>query len=289
MPGLGVTVELDLREAISAKDREGLRELFGQHHLLHFVAPNLSSEAQLDLFETFGKAIPAVMDGKLEMYVSNVRSDGYLGNYELEWHIDGSFVPEPYLANCLYAIDVLARKSATRFASAASAYDRLPSALKEKLAYLQVINTNEISTKLGERVATHGPNLVAAAHRFVSHHPVTGIPYIGANKYQTDCVLGQDSTESAALLEEVYGYVYSSEHVYEHWWQNGDCVIWDNLVVHHARGAVLNVGNRTLRRFTSGPASIARQFSEKQRAVMEASLRARVGPDARRRVEEATP
>jgi taurine dioxygenase len=283
MPGLGVKVELDLARPPSDEIREELRRLFNTHHLLFIEAPDLSSAAQLDLFETLGKAIPATTDGKVEMIVSNARSDGYLGNYELEWHCDGSFVPEPFIANCLYAMDVAERKSATRFVSAAAGYARLPQKLKDAVAYLQVFNTNEIKVERGRRVATLGADLAGAAHRLVSRHPVTGVPYIAANAYQTDCVIGLDPDGSRALLREIYLYLYAPDHVYEHWWRNGDLVIWDNMLVQHSRGDMSDVGTRTLRRFTIGTALVADQLPARQRELMEASFRARVGQDARRR------
>jgi taurine dioxygenase len=267
IPGLGVKVELDLTQAISEDIRSQLRTLFDHYYLLFIEAPNLSAEKHLDLFETFGRAIPATTDGKVQMIVSNVLEGGYLGSYELEWHIDGSFMAEPFLVNCLYALDVVDRSSATRFVSAAAAFERLPEDLKHELR---------------KRVATFGTDLVAAAHRLVSHHPRTGAPYLAANAYQTDSVIGLDPDESRKLLQQVYEYMYSPEHVYEHWWRNGDLIIWDNRVVQHSRGNVAAVGARTLRRFTSGPATVLEQLPARQRAVMTAAFRARLGPDAQK-------
>lgn len=280
IPGLGVKVDVDIAGVLTDSVKQELKWLFDQHHLLFIEAPNLSSELQLEVMEIFGTVIPASMDGKLEMLVSNTHPDGYLGKYEVDWHIDGSFMPEPFRLNCLYAMELEDGKSSTQFVSAATAVDRLPKDLRDKLHYLQVINTVESTTQRGKRVETHGSDLIAAAHRIISSHPVTGIPYLAANAYQTDCIIGLNGEESNVLLQEVYRHMYSPETVYEHWWNKGELVIWDNLIVQHARGDVSNVGNRTLRRFTVGPATNAEQLPERQRDMMLTNMLARIGPKA---------
>ena len=49
---------------------------------------------------------------------SRPRLAGLLGDKELVWHSDVIFAPDPYLAIGLYAFDVQAGRSSTRFASA---------------------------------------------------------------------------------------------------------------------------------------------------------------------------
>ncbi len=284
IPGLGAKVVVDFATALDAATRAALSELFERHHLLFIEAPGLTREAQLELFSSFG-VLNTIPDGRDEILVSNVLADGYLGSYELEWHTDGSYLAEPYDANCLYAIDVQAGRSATRFVSSAEAWRRMPESLQKKLQYLQILNTSEIKTPRGERLATHGPDLLAAAHRIVDYRPGNPTPYITANVYQTDCVLGMDAATSRALLDEVYAILYDERHVYEHSWKNGDFVVWDNRVVHHARGDMSNVGARTLRRFTAGGAPSVEQIPWPQMEKLQKNFRARLGPDGKPRAE----
>ena len=128
--------------------------------------------------------------------------------------------------------------------------------------------TSEIKTPRGERLATHGPDLLAAAHRIVDYRPGNPTPYITANIYQTDCVLGMDAATSRALLDEVYAILYDERHVYEHSWKNGDFVVWDNRIVHHARGA-----------------PSVEQIPWPQRETLQKNFRARLGPDGTPRAE----
>ena len=44
--------------------------------------------------------------------------------------------------------------------------------------------------------------------------------------------------------------MYAPDNVYEHTWQVGDLLVWDNLALQHARDAVN--GRRTLRRVPVG-------------------------------------
>ena len=59
----------------------------------------------------------------------------------------------------------------------------------------------------------------------------------------------QSEEESDALLAELFSYLYADDAVYEHSWQADDLVVWDNLALQHARGAV-GEGARTLQRVT---------------------------------------
>ena len=279
VPGLGVKVDVDVVTDLRQSVKDELLSLFNEYHLLFIEAPNLSAERQLEIMEIFGTAIAASPDGNLELTVSNAVPEGYLGKFELVWHIDGSFMPEPFLASCLYGLDLKDGISSTRYVNVSSAIDRLPKELKDKMEYLQVINTVEVKTERGKRVETHGSDLIAAAHRLISPHPIKGIPYITANAYQTDCIIGLNGDESSAFLNELFEHMYSSEFVYEHWWCKNQLVIWDNLMVQHARGDVSDVGTRTLRRYTVGPAPAIDQLPDKQREWLTTNFYARKGPD----------
>jgi taurine dioxygenase len=67
---------------------------------------------------------------------------------------------------------------------------------------------------------------------------------------QTDSIVGCSEDESEALLGACWSTLYAPDNVYEHFWQVGDLVVWDNLALQHARDAVQ--GRRTLRRVPVG-------------------------------------
>ena len=280
-PTLGVKVEIDITSPLSSTLRGELRRLLSKHYLLFIEADGLSLEQQVDIASIFGRVIPTSIDPRIETIVSNIRADGYLGHQELEWHTDATFLVEPFRAGVLFALDLQAGESATRFISASRAVERLPSDLRARLRFLQVVNTtsggteNVTSSVMGKRVATFGSDLPAAVHPVIAKHPVTGVEYLTPNSYHSDCILGMNGEESQALLKEIYHHFYSTDEIYEHWWKNGDLIIWDNLAVYHSRADVSKVGPRTLRRVSVGVATFAEQIPPRQYADYEKDLRAR--------------
>lgn len=287
---VGARVDTRLDEDFSDADRDQLRQLFAKYHLLYFEASGLEIDRELEVFEIFAKAIPPMPFGdNLEVIISNTREDGLLGSYEIDWHQDGSFFVEPFTVMSMHALDVEDGRSSTKFADTVHAAARLPDKLKETLRYRQVINTSEIDIERGRRLAETGGDLIASAHRILSTHPVTGQTYVAANSYQSDCVLGLGVSDSSELLAELYEHIYAPENVYEHWWNKGDLVIWDNLAVHHARGDVTDVGARTLRRFTAGTATMREQMPPRHLAKIEADMKSRLGPKATRRLMDGEP
>jgi taurine dioxygenase len=81
-------------------------------------------------------------------------------------------------------------------------------------------------------------------------HPVTGAAILYTSAMQTDSIVGLPEHESEDLLARCWDILYAPDNVYEHAWQIGDLLVWDNLALQHARDAV--TGPRTLRRVPVG-------------------------------------
>ncbi len=80
-------------------------------------------------------------------------------------------------------------------------------------------------------------------------HPRTGRPLLYVSEMGTSHVVELPRAESDALLAELFAILYDPALVYEHTWRTGDLVIFDNLLMQHARGDVLADGpTRTLRK-----------------------------------------
>ncbi len=54
--------------------------------------------------------------------------------------------------------------------------------------------------------------------------------------------------ESAELIAEVRSHFHNKDFAYEHDWRTGDLILWDNLVLQHARLPFDPNVTRTLRR-----------------------------------------
>jgi taurine dioxygenase len=191
-------------------------------------------------------------------YVSNVRPGGGLGTFELSFHHDLGHVPTPLAGLSLYAVDVAPGQAATRFANGCLAYDGLSEAEKTELEGLQslFIGNYTTTTSLVEESRASMRNLdptwPRVVHPVVIPHPVTGRPCVYVNEMQTVEILGLDDDRSDALLDRLMSLLYDPANVYDHEWRNHDLVVWDNLVVQHARRKVGDDEPRTLRRVVFG-------------------------------------
>ena len=244
--GFGVeVVGLDVRIATSSADRARVVDAFFDRHLvLVRDQPQVSVDEQLAFASWFGairtpsrEIHPHLRDTDLRYtYLSNTREDGTGGaNAELVPHQDYSFA-EPVGAICLYAIEVSTTGGETGFIDAAAAYTNLPAALRERIDSLSAVHF--------ERFA-RGPVPSRVQHPVVLHHPVTGIPILFVDPLFTESIpeAGDDS-----LLVELQASFTAPAIQYWHCWRPGDLLIWDNLVLQHARHEFPPTDRRTIRR-----------------------------------------
>jgi len=67
----------------------------------------------------------------------------------------------------------------------------------------------------------------------VRTHPVTGRKGLFINEAHTSHIAGLPKAESDALLKEICAHVIKLEFQYEHHWQAGDLLMWDNCAAQH--------------------------------------------------------
>jgi taurine dioxygenase len=241
----GIEVMIDPAAELRGEQKAALRTLYARDGLLRFksVEP-LSMEAQAEFCRIFG---PVPRDLHDTYLVSNRAPDGILADLELLFHHDITYVPAPFLAGCLHAVDVAPGVSPTRFASGFLAYERMPQKLRDRIDGVKAVfvrpRVEDRRCRLTD--AWSGDN--CAVHALVQRQRGTGRPYVFANSHHTALVCGLSEQDSDALLQELFSYLYVEDGVYEHTWTNGDMVFWDNLALQHARAKVTG-GVRTLQR-----------------------------------------
>jgi taurine dioxygenase len=246
IPGapFGIELEADLSRAFGNAEKGALRNLFAQDGLLLFRNQSLTMDQQLDASEIFGPVMRGAMDNYL---ISNVEEEGLLGDGELLFHVDIPFVPAPYLGGSLQALDVESGVSATRFASAFRAWEQLPEDLQRRIDGKTVLHVR--GRELGRRtmLSDSQPGDNCAVHSLVGQQEGTGRPYLFACMDMAALIIGLSEPGSDALLEELFGHLYATENIYEHHWQNGDLIVWNNRAIQHARSPI-EKGRRTLQR-----------------------------------------
>ena len=59
-------------------------------------------------------------------------------------------------------------------------------------------------------------------------------------------IVGKDEQESQALIEALADHIVSPQFIYQHRWEVGDVVVWDNCTVQHRAVQDYDLPNRRL-------------------------------------------
>ena len=161
------------------------------------------------------------------------------------WHTDGHFLERPNMYSMLYALEVPRDDRGnplgpTRFVSTAYAYAQLPEAMKQRLQGLKSVNSLAAvyATMHKAKVGTQRAPLTEEQKREVVHpvvrtHPATGEKCIYVSKAATLRILDMPQDESDALIDELSAWIVRESVVYNHCWQVGDLLLWDNCGAQH--------------------------------------------------------
>jgi taurine dioxygenase len=72
------------------------------------------------------------------------------------------------------------------------------------------------------------------------------------NSFYTSHLVDVPLEEGEAILTDLFARLRAADNVYEHAWQPGDLVVWDNFAVQHARPPFHGTSaRRTLRRVST--------------------------------------
>jgi taurine dioxygenase len=263
---LGVDLSRDLPEATI----DAIKAAWAQHLVLVFRGQTLSQEQQLRFAARFGelgerktaqardeirdRASGVLQTDSRVMLVSNLMVDGKpvgaFGDGEMWFHIDSGYSARPYRYTFLYAVELPSTGGHTLFSNMYKAYEAVPPALKAKLAGRKALHIHEY--KRTEKVDVP-EDLSRSLHYFqpiFTTHPVTRRKTLFVDRLMTARIEGMSSGESDAILEQLYEIGERRDFIYEHEWQLGDVLMWDNRSTIHARTWFPPEENRLLRRCT---------------------------------------
>lgn len=252
----GVEVRgLDLREAADDVTADALRDAFRRHRLLLLRGQDITTEQQTRFASIFGEVTLREKNRvrsaeATAQHVSNVREDGVFGTGELDFHLDQLFQPIPLAALILYAIEVPDEGGDTRFSDSVSAIDRMPSALRERIAALSCRNAYTFAGSLAKdwNVDDAQQQQISNVHPMIWRETPDDRGALWVNKLSSLEVVGLPPEEGGALMQEARSYLYDDAIIYTHHWLPGDLVIWDNRRLQHARTPFDPAARRTLRR-----------------------------------------
>lgn len=175
---------------------------------------------------------------------------GALGQGEMWFHTDKCYVERPHRFSFLYGIVIPTEGGHTKFASLCEAYDRLPEQLKKEFEGRMVMQGHQYGA--GRRIDINADLATIHHHQqpLVVTNPDSARKGLYISSQNTMWIEGMERAESETLLHDLLERVESPDIIYEHVWQVGDFVAWDNLSCLHARTDWPKEQLRKLRRCT---------------------------------------
>jgi taurine dioxygenase len=251
--GFGAEViGLDPSHDIDPDTRAALRKAFDERGVLLFRGLDIDFAWQDDLCRMLiGDDSPGDLSKRREMHVSNKEEDGLAPSGRLMFHADMMWHKEPFQVLSLYAINTEPGSATTTLTSSANAWDKLPGSLRSEVEGRHARHqTGQVYHRGGEDLLMPKRSQEQSTIKPLPQtHPRTGKPLLYVSQQMTHNVVELPEEESETLLQKLFDHLYSPEMVYEHEWQTGDLLVFDNITMQHSRGNVLKDGpTRTLRK-----------------------------------------
>ena len=184
------------------------------------------------------------------------RPIGGLGDGELQWHSDQSYMLMPATGAALYALELPPSGGETFWVDLRAAYAALPRQLRARIAQKRGIFDytkrlagygRETDSQISEEARRLTPPV---SHALIYAHPETGDRSLYLDATTTVGIDDMDTASGLTLLDEVYENGTRDEFVYAHQWQVGDLVLWDNGFTLHRRTPFDPAARRLMKRLT---------------------------------------
>ena len=266
-PALGAEIgNADIAAGISHKDFQTIFAAWHQYGLALLRGQSITEEQQIVFGGMFGEVSPWSrfaddQQGKNAnpyiMLVSNLKENGeYVGSLqegEIEFHSDGIYTEDPTAATMLYAVEPTEHGGETAFCNMYMAYATLDDDIKARIEgrkALHAFTYNSLVTADNEAKLDDLDQVAHCTHPMVRTHPVTGRKALYVNRLMTREIVGMDDIESREVLAQLYDHLENPQFVYQHKWQKGDLLIWDNRCLTHARRDFPPGETRIMKRLT---------------------------------------
>ena len=258
---------VDLSRRLSNDLFAELDGLLAEHGVLVFRRQLLGEEDLVRFAAGFGELERTIYTKGVSpyhpevIYISNLKYPdggnlGLLGDQELDWHSDQTYRTRPATGSMLYGLEVTSSSGCTYWANQYLAYESLPGEVKRAIdgrsgvfSYakrLEVFYPKE--QKNDQDLKKRAPE--SAAHPIVLVNPVTGRKALYADPVTLLEIQGLSTEENERLLAILAEHCAVPEAVYQHRWQQGDVVFWDNGCTLHRRDPIQADRARFMKRMT---------------------------------------
>lgn len=229
---------------------EQIHAAFLEFGFLIFPRQFLTEQQNIEFGERFG---PLEFGGAPMANQKRLQEGSYGKVYDLDtqlmrtnvgneaWHTDSTYKPISSKCAMLSAVTVPDEGGETELADTRAAYAALDQATKDRIEHLSAYHSTQYSQAndvgdfppSGDNSIYHGE---AYLRPLVKTHPEAGVKnlFIGRHAFG---IPGLTRAESRALLTSLLDFVLTDEkRIYQHHWQPGDTLIWDNrALLHRAR------------------------------------------------------
>lgn len=249
--------------------RAEMEALFWQHGMIVFEDVEQSDEMQLAISTIFGplkehpvKAVARVDGDRLPGVIALhtrphsggvVEVDGKRVSHWLPWHFDHCYNDELNRAGVLRAVTIVDEGGITGFMDGVALYAAFPQDLRDRIEaheVLYTLSTHYTHLKFGrpaqyreiepkpssDAFRAQAAAMSRAIHPAVWTRPGTGEKVLHVSSYMAEGLVGAETAEGDALLEEVCQAINALAGAcsYHHKWRPTDMVIWDNTRMLHA-------------------------------------------------------
>jgi alpha-ketoglutarate-dependent taurine dioxygenase len=237
-PRIGSEIRTDLDTLLSGREASTIRDVLERRGLVFFRGLDIGDEEQVAIAKTLGTVVANEGQGginKISLDEKVNQRAKYLQG-SMFWHFDGSLQPLPNLATLLRAVQLSETGGQTEFCNTYAAYDDLPDADKDAIAELRVVHSAErsqyyVTPEMSyDEVAFWQKSPTKACPIVWTHQSGRKSLLLGAT---SDYVIGLPVEESRALLARLRDWATQPQYVYQHQWQPGDLLIWDNTGTMH--------------------------------------------------------
>ncbi|MEL0106448.1 MAG: TauD/TfdA family dioxygenase [Rhodospirillaceae bacterium] len=261
---LGAEVRgVDLAKPADDALKDALNSVWAEHSVLLFRDQKLNDDQLLSAARLFGTPQPVGFrllaknpnqrDVKYPeiIAVSNRDQEGTeemdnagLGDVEVQWHSDNSYIEAPPKASVLYSLVIPETGGDTGFCDQYAAYETLPDDVKKKIDGVRAKHDASRNSggllRPGFKLPETEDDVPGPFHPIVRTHPVTKRKalYLGRRRdYPSQFIEGWSEKESVEMLNYLWDHATQDQFVWMHQWRAGDLVIWDNRCAMHRRDA----------------------------------------------------
>jgi len=246
--GFGAEIlDIDLANADDAT-LDGVVDAFNRHGAILARGQTMTADALERFVSRFGEPedhtlVENTLPGHPKVYVLSNRivAGKPIGahNDGIGWHTDYSYKAEPVMCTMLYAVEVPAEGSDTLLADGCAAWNALSPERQAQLDGLQLHHSwaHFMKTREFNRQEEPDPVLLAenpdVMHPLIRRHPSDGRKALWVSTGTVKEIVGMENPAGLELVDELIDFMTQPQFVYQHKWQAGDVLVWDNRCTLH--------------------------------------------------------